>query len=101
MSRISIGIAVTCGLDGVAALRDDLAIDHLELARVDDGGIGDRDDLLVRHRGYGISEAVTGCAARRAHGLIGTGCEYNAVRIQRESRAGNGIGHDDVLACSE
>ena len=98
---MSVGIVIAHGCDGVAALGDDLAIDHRELARVDDGGIGDRDDLLVCHGRNGVGEAVAGHTARRAHGLAGSGCELDAAGIQRKSRAGDGVGHDDVPVCSE
>ena len=98
---MSFGVFIAYGLDGVDALRDDLAIDHLELGRVDGGGISDRDDLLVCHPGNGVREAVTGCTARRAHRLTCAGRELDAVWIQRKSRTGDGIGHNNVPVRSE
>ena len=98
---MSFGVFIAYGLNGVAALRDDLAIDHLELGRVDGGGISDRNDLLVCHRRNGVREAVTGCTARRAHRLTCAGRELDAVRIQRKSPTGDGIGHDNVPVRSE
>ena len=98
---MSLGIPVTYSFNGVAALRDNLAIDHLKLARVDDGGIGDRDDLLVCHLRYGVGEVVTACTACRTHSLTSAGRELYAAWIQCESRTGNGVGNDNVRACSE
>ena len=98
VSRVSGGISLTHSFDGVAALRNDLAIDHLELARVDDGRIGDRNNLLVCHRRYGVGETVAVCPTARVHRLAGTGCELDAVWIQRKSSASDGIGHDNVPA---
>ena len=94
------GVPFAYGFEGVAGLLDDLAVDHLELGRVDDGGISDRDDLPVNHLGYGVGEAVAACASCCVHRLTGAGCEPDAVWIQCEPIAGDGVGKDDVLACT-
>ena len=98
---MSLGVAFTRGFDFVMTLRDNSAVNHLKLAWINYGRIGDCNDLLVCHPGYGVGKAVAIGCTRRAHRLTRTGFKRDAVWIQRESRTGNGIGHDNILAYSE
>ena len=100
MRLVTFRITVTCSLEGVSTLSNDLSVYHLKDRRINIRSIRECDDLPVLHLGNRIGKGISACAAGHGDSLSGAGSRLNTGGIECQSGPCDRVGDNDIIALS-